>query len=92
MIEINLIYFSLFLIVRNIFYDLYKIFPLEYLEIQSLPFSSEISVIEFKFIHVEPLDETSTMSTEQVRQDTFIRALEMVNLIISRNPEILAYY
>jgi hypothetical protein len=41
---------------------------------------------------VEPLDETSTMSTEQVRQDSFIRALEMVNLIISRNPEILAYY
>jgi len=92
MIEINLIYFSLFLIVRNIFYDLYKIFPLEYLEIQSFLFSSEISVIEFKFIHVEPLDETSTMSTEQVRQDSFIRALEMVNLIISRNPEILAYY
>jgi hypothetical protein len=29
---------------------------------------------------------------EKIRRDNFFRALDMANLVISRNPEILAYY
>jgi hypothetical protein len=56
-----------------------------------------MSFINFRFIHVDPLDD-SAMSTEQIqvehqsRYASIIRALEMANSVIDRNRDVLAYY
>jgi hypothetical protein len=57
-----------------------------------------MSFINYKFIHVQPIDEGPTMTSEQIlqekheREDNFRRALVMANNIINNNPVILSYY
>ncbi|CAF0987217.1 unnamed protein product [Rotaria magnacalcarata] len=54
--------------------------------------------IDFKCIDVQSLDESSTITAEEmqqdkaVRQNNFMRALEMANTIIDHNPEVFAFY
>ncbi|CAF3550782.1 unnamed protein product [Rotaria socialis] len=54
--------------------------------------------IDFKCIDVQSLDESSTITAEEIQQDkavrqsNFMRALEMANTIIDHNPEVLVFY
>jgi len=54
--------------------------------------------INYKFIHTLAIDESLTMTSEQVlhekqvRQNDFRRTLDMANTIIENNPLILSYY